>query len=57
MTLTVPAAFEAADISYQALSPMIVLLGVGALAVVVMVVLLLARKNKGLPGTEGEPRR
>ncbi len=38
-------------------TPMIVLLGVGALAVVVMVVLLLARKNKGLPGTEGEPRR
>lgn len=34
-------------------TPMMLLLGVGALAIVVMVVLLLARKNKGLPGTEG----
>lgn len=33
-------------------SPMIVLLGVGGLAVIVIVVALLMRKNRGLPGTE-----
>nr|WP_272902508.1 copper resistance CopC family protein [Brevibacterium daeguense] len=37
-------------------TPMIVLLGVGALAIVVMVVLLLVRKNRGLPGTEDDAK-
>jgi copper resistance protein C len=37
-------------------TPMIVLLGVGALAIVVMVVLLLVRKNRGLPGTGGDAK-
>lgn len=48
---------EAENTSSGMSTPMIVLLGVGALAVVVMVVLLLMRKNKGLPGTEGDGRR
>lgn len=36
-------------------TPMIVLLVVGGLAVVALVVLMLTRKQKGLPGTPGNP--
>lgn len=36
-------------------TPMMILLGVGGLAIVVLVVMLLTRKQKGLPGTPGNP--
>ena len=36
-------------------TPMMILLGVGGLAIVVLIVMLLTRKQKGLPGTPGNP--
>ena len=34
--------------------PMMILLGIGGLAVLALVVLLLMRKRQGLPGTESD---